>query len=89
MYLRTVFFWLLVAGLFISALETVVARHQARKLFVEIQSLEKVRDELNEEWSRLLLEQSTWATDVRIENIARTRLDMKEPVPHFLLVTDQ
>lgn len=80
---------MLVAGLFISAMETVVARHEARKLFVEIQSLEKVRDELNEEWSRLLLEQTTWATDVRIETIAKTRLDMMEPVPHFLLVTDQ
>jgi len=89
MYLRTVLFWALVTGLFVSALETVVTRHQARKLFVEIQSLAKVRDELNEEWSRLLLEQSTWATDVRIELIAKTRLDMKEPEPHFLLVMQQ
>ena len=87
--MKTVFFWMLVTGLFVSALETVVARHEARKLFVEIQSLEKVRDELNEEWSRLLLEQSTWATDVRIETTAKTRLDMIAPVPHFLLVTDQ
>ena len=87
--MRTVFFWLLVTGLFTSAIETVVARHQARKLFVEIQALEKTRDELNEEWSRLLLEQSTWATDVRIETIAKTRLEMKAPVPHFLLVMDK
>jgi len=87
--MKTFFFWLLVSSLFVSALETIVARHQARKLFVEIQSLEKVRDELNEEWSRLLLEQSTWATDVRIETIARSRLDMKTPAPHFLMVMDE
>ena len=87
--MKTFFFWLLVASLFVSALETVIARHEARKLFVEIQSLEKARDELNEEWSRLLLEQSTWATDVRIEMIARSRLDMKTPTPHFLLVMDE
>ena len=87
--MKTVIFWTLVTGLFVSALETVVARHEARKLFVEIQSLEKVRDELNEEWSRLLLEQTTWATDVRIETTAKTRLDMITPVPHFLLITDQ
>jgi cell division protein FtsL len=87
--MKTFFFWLLVTSLFVSALETVIARHQARKLFVEIQSLEKVRDELNEEWSRLLLEQSTWATDVRIETIARSRLDMKTPAPHFLMVMDE
>jgi len=87
--MKTFFFWLLVTSLFVSALETVIARHQARKLFVEIQSLEKVRDHLHEEWSRLLLEQSTWATDVRIEMIARSRLDMKTPAPHFLLVMDE
>ena len=87
--MKTIFFWLLLTGLFVSAMETVVARHQARKLFVEIQALEKIRDELNEEWSRLLLEQSTWATDVRIETIAKSRLDMVAPVPHFLLVKDK
>jgi len=87
--MKTIFFWLLVTSLFVSALETVVARHQARKLFVEIQSLEKARDDLNEEWSRLLLEQSTWATDVRIEMLSRSRLDMKTPAPHFQLVMDE
>ena len=86
--MKTIFFWLLISSLFVSALETVVARHQARKLFVEIQTLEKVRDELNEEWSRLLLEQSTWATDVRIELLSRSKLDMKMPVPHFQMVMD-
>lgn len=87
--MKTFFFWLLVTSLFVSALETVIARHQARKLFVEIQSLEKARDELNEEWSRLLLEQSTWATDVRIEMLSRSRLDMKTPAPRFQLVLDE
>ena len=87
--MKTFFFWLLVTSLFVSALETVIARHQARKLFVEIQSLEKVRDHLHEEWSRLLLEQSTWATDVRIEMLSRSRLDMKTPAPRFQLVLDE
>ena len=86
--MKTFLFWLLVASLFISSLEVVVARHEARKMFVEIQSLEKVQDELNEEWGRLLLEQSTWATDVRIETIARSRLGMKTPAPHYLMVMD-
>jgi len=87
--MKTFLFWLLVTSLFVSSLETVVARHQARKMFVEIQSLEKIRDELNEEWSRLLLEQSTWATDVRIETIARNRLGMKTPAPQYLMVMDK
>lgn len=77
--MRIFVFWILVAAVFISAVEVVVARHQARKLFVEIQTLEKVRDELDEEWGRLQLEQSTWATDIRIESLTYGEMDMKTP----------
>ena len=64
---------------FISAVEVVYARHQTRKLFVEIQDLEKERNVLDEEWGRLQLEQSTWATDDRVESLARDVLKMKTP----------
>jgi len=64
---------------FFSAVEVVIARHETRKLFVEIQTLEKDRDSLNEEWGRLQLEQSTWATDARIESVSKTELQMIEP----------
>ena len=46
---------------------------------MEVQKLETTRDDLNEEWGRLQLEQSTWATDDRIERIARDDLNMKIP----------
>ena len=65
--------------IFLSALQVVIARHEARSLFVELQALERTRDELNEEWGRLQLEQSTWATNDRIESFARTKLAMKMP----------
>ncbi len=74
---------------FISAVEVVVAQHQVRKLFVEIKDLEKIRDELNEEWGRLQLEQSTWATDDRVENLARTELGMMEPDTGSLILLVQ
>ena len=64
---------------FFSAIEVVIARHETRKLFVEIQAQEKQRDNLNEEWGRLQLEQSTWATDARIESVSKTELHMIEP----------
>ena len=70
---------LLTIMVFVSAVEVVYARHQTRKLFVEIQDLEKERNVLNEEWGRLQLEQSTWATDDRVESIARGELQMKPP----------
>ena len=64
---------------FASAVQVVVSQHQARQTFRELQKLEMVRDELNEEWGRLQLEQSTWATDDRIEQAARIRLNMVNP----------
>ena len=84
--MKNIVFWLLFISIFISALEVVISRHEARKLFVEIQVLEKTRDDLNEEWTRLLLEQSTWATDVRIEAIARNELGMRLPVDSVLVI---
>ena len=67
------------AAVFFSAIEVVIARHETRKLFVGIQAQEKQRDNLNEEWGRLQLEQSTWATDARIESVSKTELHMIEP----------
>jgi cell division protein FtsL len=83
--MKNIIFWLLFIAMFFSAFQVVMSRHEARKLFVEIQALEKTRDDLNEEWTRLLLEQSTWATDVRIETIARNELGMRPPVDSVLV----
>jgi len=64
---------LLVLG---SALGVVDAKHQSRKYFVELSSLQQTRDAMNVEWGQLQLEQSTWATHGRIERTARKRLNM-------------
>lgn len=71
--------------IFLSAIQVVIARHETRHLFVELQELQRMGDELNEEWGRLQLEQSTWAINDRIESFARTKLDMKMP-EHSLVV---
>lgn len=64
---------------FASAVELVLNRHASRTLFVELQSLRHTREQLNQEWGQLLLEQSTWATPVRIEDMARDSLSMVRP----------
>ena len=61
------------------ALAVVSARHQARKSFIELQAEEKRTRNLEIEWGRLQLEQSTWAMHSRIEKIARDRLHMVTP----------
>jgi len=77
--MKNVFLILLGTAVFFSAIKVVIARHDTRRLFVEIQKLEKDRDNLNEEWGRLQLEQSTWATDARIESVSKTELHLIEP----------
>lgn len=62
-----------------SALGVIYSRHESRKLFVELQQLNKQVDELNIEWGRLQLEQSAWSAHGRIERIAVSKLNMKLP----------
>lgn len=73
--------WVVVLGLavLVSALAVVYVKYQSRRLFVEFQSLQNIRDDLEIEWGQLQLEQSTWLTQGHIENIARTRLGMVMP----------
>lgn len=63
----------------VSALAVVYGQHRSRELFVELQQLERERAEIETEWGQLELEQSTWATQGRIERIARERLNMRLP----------
>jgi len=70
---------LLAAAVFASALAVVYSQHRSRALFIELQRLEAARAELDTEWGRLELEQSTWATHGRIERLAREKLDMRLP----------
>ncbi|HIO96599.1 MAG TPA: cell division protein FtsL, partial [Leucothrix sp.] len=67
-----------VAVIFV-AIKTVAHRHEARAQFVELQKLEKERDKLAAQWSRLKLEQSTMLNQVRVERLARWDLKMQMP----------
>lgn len=68
--------YVLVIGM---ALMVVANRHHARQLFAELQKLEKERDELGAEWSRLKLEQSTLLNQVHVETRAKAELKMQKP----------
>ena len=62
-----------------SALALVFTKHQHRALFVDLQQLQRQRDDLDVEWGKLQLEQSTWGAHGRIEKVARKRLKMAAP----------
>jgi len=70
---------ILALAVFASSLGVVYAKHESRKLFVELDLLKKSRDEMNVQWGRLQLEQSTLATHGRIEERAKKRLGMVTP----------
>ncbi len=73
----------LLAILFVSivfvAIKTVVQRHESRTAYMKLQTLEKERDKLAAQWSRLKLEQGTALNQVRVEQYARWDLEMKIP----------
>ena len=70
---------LLLAILIACALAVVTSRHQARKLYVELQKEQELAKALDVEWGQLQLEQSTWAAHPRIEKIAGRELRMGVP----------
>lgn len=71
----------LLATVLISALAAVSSNHRARKLVIEYEREQEHMRALEVEWGQLQLEQSTWATHARVEEIARQRLGMHAPRP--------
>lgn len=74
--------WLLVVWLLIviSALAVPYSAHLSRLLLNELSAEMTVREKAQAEWGRLVLEQSTWTAHSRVENIAKSQLDMRVPV---------
>jgi cell division protein FtsL len=85
-YLRVLLGAVLVVATVSSAIGIVFARHEARRLFIDLQQLNAKRDELNIEWGRLQIEHSAWANPGRIEQIARERLMMADPDPASVVI---
>ena len=72
---------LLLAVLVACALSLVTSRHQARKVFVELERAQALARGFEVEYGQLQLEQSTWAMPARVEKIAREQLKMQLPGP--------
>lgn len=67
--------------LVVSALGVNYSSYKNRQLFSELQKMKSETIRLEEEWGRLLLEQSTWASHSRIEGLAKSKLNMVVPDP--------
>jgi cell division protein FtsL len=79
---------ILLAAVLISALAAVSTSHRARKLFMEFEREQQRMRALEVEWGQLQLEQSTWATHARVEQIARDKLGMHAPRPAQIVAVE-
>jgi cell division protein FtsL len=73
----------------VSGMALIYTKHESRKLFVELERLTAVRDELNIEWGQLQIEQSTWATHARIERVATEKLALSRPLTSEIFVIER
>ena len=64
-----------------SAAGAIYCKHRSRALFVELESLNARRDNLEIEWGQLQLEQSAWSTHAFVERVASAKLHMAMPPP--------
>lgn len=62
-----------------SCIALVQTSHKGRRMFSELQDLRREAMQLEEEWGRLLLEQSTWASPDRVQRLAEKELNMQAP----------
>ena len=69
----------LLVALTACALGLVSSQHQARKLFAEMEQEQERSRTLEVEFGQLQLEQSTWATHARVQQIAAQSLRMRVP----------
>ncbi len=74
--------WLNLAALalvLISAFAVIHSTHACRELYARLQTLESTQWSLQEDYGRLLLEESAWASHYRVEKVARGELNMAAP----------
>jgi cell division protein FtsL len=70
----------------VSSLGVIFSTYKSRQLFSDVQVQYRDSMELEEQWGRLLLEHSTWASHSRVEGLARTKLGMIVPGPGAMIV---
>lgn len=69
----------LLALVLASAFAVVLVTYQTRVQFAELEQLRQRNQRLDEQWGRLLLEESAFSSPSRVERLARDELKMSEP----------
>ncbi|MBL4647493.1 MAG: cell division protein FtsL [Gammaproteobacteria bacterium] len=80
---------LLAVAIFLSGLTIVYNKNIYRDLFIQLHSQQQQTDNLQTTWSQLLLEQSTWSRQARIQRIANQQLNMFLPSAKNVVIIQQ
>lgn len=76
----------LVVALICSAIAVAYAKFLSRSLFVELQQVRAVHDQVDMEWGRLQLELAAQGALGRVMTLADKRLKMRVPAPEQIVV---
>ncbi len=70
---------LVLSVILVSAFAVIHTTHACRELYSRLQELESEQWSLQEDYGRLMLEQTTWSSHHRVEKVARAELGMRSP----------
>lgn len=75
--------------LVITAFGVIYLKDLNRRLFIQYQNLQQVQQQYQVQYGRLLLEQSAWSTQSRIQRIAQNKLNMTMPVAKKIVMVEE
>ena len=79
----------LVVGVVASGVWIVEVEHRSRQLFIQSEALSRELEEIEIDWGRLQIEQSTHGAHSLVETTARQRLQLVEPSDDQLAVVTE
>ncbi len=77
---------LLALAVFLSGFMVIYVKDWQRRLLADSQALTTQQNQMETNWGKLLLEQSAWTMQARIERIATTQLNMVVPDPKSIIM---
>lgn len=76
---------LLLIALLSTAFSVIYVKNMNRREFITLHYLQRVHDDAMIEQGKLLLEQNTWSSPLRIQNLAQNQLNMINPVKNTII----
>jgi cell division protein FtsL len=70
----------------LSGLAVIYLADVNRRLAISLEESMTTQNQLHQQWGKLLLEQSTWSTQARVQSIAAQQLSMQTPASNQIVI---